>query len=172
MQLLSPSNGVVNYVLGLLGVDPIYFMADNRWFRATLILTDMWKEVGWGSVIYLATIAGINPEIYEASHCDGASRFQQVIYITLPEMLPTITILLILNLGRILDAGFDQVFNLYNSAVYETGDIIDTYVYRRGLGAMEYSIATAVGLFKNMIGFFLVVVTNTITKKINNYGLW
>ncbi len=172
-QLLSPNNGAVNYILKqLFGIQPIYFLADNRWYRTTLIITDIWKEVGWGSIIYLATISSINSEIYEAAECDGADRFQRIWYITLPELLSTITILLILNVGRIMDAGFDQIFNTYNNVVMETGDIIDTYVYRRGLGSLEYSLATAVGLFKNVIGFVLVLATNLITKSINSYGLW
>lgn len=172
IQMLSPTSGPINYILGLFGIEPIYFLADNNWFRPTLVITEIWKDIGWGSILYLATISSINPELYEAGHCDGANRWQQTIYITFPELIPTITVMLLLNVGRLLDVGFDQVFNLYNTAVYETGDIIDTYVYRRGLGQMEYSIATAVGLFKNAIGFFLVIVTNAITKQINEYGLW
>lgn len=172
MQLLSPSNGAVNYLIEMFGGKSIYFLADNSWFRTTLIITDVWKGVGWGSILYIATISGINPEIYEAAECDGAGRFARMAYITLPELYPTIAILLILNLGSILDGGFDQVFNLYNAAVYETGDIIDTYVYRRGLGQMQYSQATAVGLFKNVIGFGLVVLTNLASKRISGQGVW
>jgi putative aldouronate transport system permease protein len=171
-QLLSPSNGAINYIIKSYGGDPIYFLADNSWFRFTLIITEIWKGVGWGSILYIATIAGINPEIYEAAECDGAGRFARMLYITLPELSSTITILLILRLGDILDGGFDQVFNLYNAAVYETGDIIDTYVYRRGLGQMQYSQATAVGLFKNLIGFGLVALTNAATKRMAGLGIW
>ena len=169
---LSPTTGPVNYVISLFNIEPIYFLGDVKWFRFTLVITDIWKEMGWGSVIFLATIAGINPELYEASRCDGASRFQQAFFITLPQLAPTITILLLLNIGKILNVGFDQVFNLYNAAVYETGDIIDTYVYRRGLTQMDYSAATAVGLFKNGIGFILIIIMNSITKRINEYGIW
>ena len=171
-QLLSPTNGPINYIISLLGGKPIYFLADNAWFRSTMVITGIWKEIGWGSIVYLATIAGIDTELYEAAECDGATRWQKMFRITLPLMKPTIVILLIMNCGSILEAGFDQIFNFYNSAVYETGDIIDTYVYRRGIGDMEYSISTAVGLFKNVIGFILVTGTNFIAKRLSEGGIW
>lgn len=173
-QILSPNNGAINYMLvNIFGLDnPIYFLGDNAYFRGTLIVSDIWKDVGWGSVLYIATIAGISPELYEAAVVDGATRWQRLVHITLPSLMPTITIMLILRVGSVLDAGFDQVFNLYNSAVYKTGDIIDTFVYRYGLGDMQYSFSTAVGLFKNVIGFVLVVLTNAITNKINGSGIW
>lgn len=173
-QLLSPNNGAINYVLThFLGFDkPIFFLGDNAYFRGTLIVSDIWKEVGWGSVLYIATIAGIPVELYEAAVVDGATRWQRLVHITIPSIMPTITIMLILRVGSVLDAGFDQVFNLYNSAVYKSGDIIDTFVYRYGLGDMQYSFSTAVGLFKNLIGFVLVVCTNAITNKINGNGIW
>lgn len=174
MNILSPNVGMLNYILtqwfGL--SKPIYFLGNNTTFRPTLVVTDIWKNVGWGSILYLATIAGIDPSLYESAVCDGATRFQRIRYITLPSLLPTITILLILNLGSILDAGFDQIFNLYNTAVYPTGDIIDTYVYRYGLGEMRYAFGTAVGLFKNSIGFILVIGTNAVARRISEYGLW
>lgn len=174
LQMLSPSTGPVNHILtqwfGL--QEPIFFLGDNDWFRGTVIVTDIWKGMGWGSILYLATIAGIDTSLYEAAVMDGASRLQRIAHITLPCLVPTISVLLILNVGGILDAGFDQVFNLYNEAVYETADIIDTYVYRVGLGQMRYSQGTAVGLFKNVIGFFLVVVTNKISQRINGNGVW
>ena len=173
-QLLSPNNGAINYALtNFFGLEkPIFFLGDNAYFRGTLIVSDVWKDVGWGSVLYIATIAGISPELYEAAVVDGANRWQRLWNITIPSLMPTITIMLILRVGGVLDAGFDQVFNLYNSAVYKTGDIIDTFVYRYGLGDMQYSFSTAVGLFKNVIGFVLVIVTNTITNKINGSGIW
>lgn len=172
IQLFSPSTGVVNYVLGLFGIKPIYFLGDNKWFRTTMVVTSVWKDAGWGSIIYLAAISGIDLSMYEAAICDGATRFQRMWYITLPSIMPTITVLLILNIGHLLDAGFDQIFNLYNAAVYETSDIIDTYVYRTGMREMKYSLATAVGLFKNGIGFILVISTNFITRKISDTGVW
>lgn len=172
IPLLSPSTGPINHLLRLLGIKPIYFMADNSWFRSILVITGIWKEIGWGSIVYLATIAGISPSLYEAAECDGAGRLQKIWYITLPSLAPTITILLILRVGQMMNAGFDQIFNLYNPMVYEKADIIDTYVYRLGLQNMKYSLATAAGLFKNLIGFTLVVTTNAVTKRINDYGLW
>ena len=172
IQLFSPSTGLVNYILGLFGIEPIYFMGDKNWFRPMLVVTDVWKNMGWSSIIFLAAIASIEQSMYEAALCDGANRFQRMWHITLPNILPTITVLLILNIGHLLDAGFDQIFNLYNGAVYETSDIIDTYVYRLGIGDMKYSLATAVGLFKNTIGFLLVVGTNFISKKVTDSGIW
>ena len=173
-QLLSPSNGAVNAVLkqyfGL--KESIYFLGSNQYFRGTLIVTDIWKNVGWSSILYLATISGIDPALYEVATVDGASRWQCTRYITIPSLVSTIVVMLILSIGSIMDAGFDQVFNLYNSAVYQTGDIIDTYVYRYGLGDMKYSLATAVGLFKNVIAFVLVVGTNLITRRISGEGIW
>ena len=173
-QLLSPNNGAVNTILTQwFGVEkPIYFLGDNQYFRGTMVVTDVWKGVGWGSILYLATITSIDPALYEAAICDGANRRQRMRYITLPSLMPTITVMLILNLGSILDAGFDQVLNLYNAAVYQTGDIIDTYVYRYGLGNLEYALGTAVGLFKNIIGFILVAGTNYIAKKLSGSGIW
>jgi putative aldouronate transport system permease protein len=172
IPLLSPSTGPLNHIIRSLGGEPIYFMADNNWFRPVLVFTGIWKEIGWGSIIYLATIAGISPELYEAAECDGANRFHKMLYITLPSLAPAITILLILNVGQMMNAGFDQVFNLYNTVVYETGDIIDTYVYRLGLQNFRYSFATAAGLFKTVIGFTLLVLTNAFVRRINDYGLW
>ena len=173
-QLLSPNNGAVNAALkGIFGLkDSIYFLGDNQYFRGALIVTDIWKNVGWSSILYLATIAGIDPALYEAATVDGATRFQCTRYITLPSLVSTIVVMLILSVGSIMDAGFDQVFNLYNTAVYQTGDIIDTYVYRYGIGDMKYSLATAVGLFKNVIAFVLVVATNLIAKRISGSGIW
>ena len=173
-QLLSPNNGPVNAVLrDVFGVkESIYFLGSNDYFRGTLVATDLWKNVGWSSILYLATIAGIDPTLYEAATVDGATRWQCTRYITIPSLVSTIVIMLILNIGSIMDAGFDQVFNLYNSAVYKTGDIIDTYVYRYGLGEMKYSFATAVGLFKNVIAFVLVLGTNLVARRISGEGIW
>ena len=173
-QLLSPTTGVVNYILKTyFGVEKsIYFLGSNDWFRGTLIITDIWKDVGWGSILYIASIAGIDPTMYEAAVVDGANRFQRLRYITLPSLMPTITIMLILRVGNVMVAGFDQIFNLYNPAVYKTADIIDTFVYRYGIGQMKYSLSTAVGLFQNLIGFVLVVLSNFTANRINGSGIW
>ena len=172
-QLLSPNNGAVNALLKSMGrKDPVPFLLDNTYFRGTVVISDVWKGVGWGSILYLAAISSIDPTLYEAAICDGATRPQRIRYITIPCIMPTITIMLILSLGGILDAGFDQLLNLYSSAVYETGDIIDTYVYRVGLVDWNYKLSTAIGLFKNVIGFMLVAGTNSVAKAISGTGIW
>lgn len=174
MELLSPSRGIVNAMLGWFGIDAIYFLADPAYFRSVLILSDIWQSIGWGSIIYLAAIAGIHPDQYESAAIDGASRRQTAWYITLPSILTTIVILFIFQLGGIMNAGFDQIFNLYNPSVYKVADIIDTYVYRVGLVSMDYAYTTAVGLFKNVVGFMLVVLANYVTGRIREgeYRLW
>ena len=173
-QLLSPNNGAVNAVLrDVFGVkESIYFLGSNTYFRGTLIGTDLWKNVGWSSILYLATISGIDPTLYEAATVDGATRWQCTRYITLPSLVSTIVIMLILSVGSIMDAGFDQVFNLYNSAVYQTGDIIDTYVYRYGLGDMKYAQATAVGLFRSVVSLFFISTAYAVAYKWFDYRLF
>lgn len=171
-QILSPSTGPINAIIKMLGFKPIYFIADSHWFRTVLVLTAIWKNIGWGSIIYLASLSSINPEEYESADIDGANRAQKMIHITIPGLMPAITIMFILSVGRIINDDFDQVFNLYSPAVYKVGDVLSTYVYRVGLVDMKYSFATAVGLFKNVIAFILVIIANTVTKKINEYGIW
>ncbi|AEE97719.1 ABC transporter permease [Mahella australiensis] len=171
-DMLSPQTGVVNNIIKMFGGEPIYFMASKEWFRTVLVASDIWKEVGWGSIIYLAALSGIDPQLYEASQIDGANRWQQTWHITLPGIRGTIAILLILRLGNILNAGFEQIFIMYNSAVYEVSDIIDTWVYRIGLQGMQYSLATAVGLFKSLIGLVLVVAANWVTHRMGESGIW
>lgn len=171
-QLLSPSIGPINIILKTLGFDPIFFMADPFWFRTVLVVTEIWKEIGWGTIIYLAALTGINPELYEASRVDGANRFQNIIYITLPSMTPVITIMFIFAVGKLVNDDFDQVFNMYNPAVYSVGDVLSTYTYRRGLLELDYGFATAVGLFKNLIAFVLIITTNAIARRLNDYALW
>lgn len=174
-ELLSPTRGAVNYLLELLGFEPIYFMANAKYYRSILVISGIWKEMGWSSIIYLAAIAGIPTEQYEAAAIDGANRLKCMWYITLPSIMSVISIQLIMSIGGILSGGFDQVFNTYNSLLYETGDIIDTYAYRIGLeGKMDYSLSTAISLFKNGIGFALVIVTNWVAKKLSNGegGIW
>ena len=170
--ILSPSTGVVNSIVTALGGEPIYFLANSIWFVTVLITTGVWQQVGWGSIIFLAAIAGIDPQLYEAAVVDGAGRLRQTWNITIPSIIPVIVILFILRVGDILDAGFDQIFNLYNPAVYEVADIIDTYVYRVGLVELNFSFSAAVGLFKNVIGLILVVIVNRIAKIFGEYGIW
>ena len=143
-------------------------------FVGTLIVTDIWKGVGWGTIIYLACIAGISPELYEAATVDGANRLQRALHITLPGLIPVISIQFILRTGSLVSGGFDQIFNLYNENVYRVADIIDTYVYRRGLIDQQYSFSAAAGLFKNVISFGLVLFTNVVVKRLNGGegGIW
>lgn len=172
INLLSPSTGVVNYLIQLLGFEPIYFVGDPDYFRFTLVTSAIWKEVGWGTIIYLAALTGISPDLYEAAVMDGASRWKQTLHITLPSMLSVVVLMFILRLGNVLDAGFDQVLNLYSPATYEVADILDTYVYRVGLQNFQFSLTTAVGLFKNVVAFTLVLFTNYVSKKLGQDGLF
>lgn len=159
-------DGPINSLIRSTGHDPILFLGSNVWFRPVIILSDCWKEFGYGSIIYLSALTSIDPGLYESASLDGASRLQKIFYITLPMLVPTIVLMMALNLGNILNAGFDQIFNLYNPLVYETGDIIDTYVYRIGLIDMQYSLATAVGLIKSVIGFVLIMSSNLVSRKL------
>ena len=164
--------GPINSVISALGGDPIQFLADNAWFRKVMVATDVWKEFGYNSVVYLAALTSIDLGLYEAASIDGANRFKQILHITLPSLLPTIVLMTALNLGNILNAGFDQIFNLYNPIVYQTGDIIDTYVYRIGMVERQYSIGTAVGLFKSVISFILIMGANKAAKKFTGSGIF
>ncbi|ANE48749.1 protein lplB [Paenibacillus swuensis] len=172
LTMLSPNHGIVNQLLSLFGMEPIYFLGDPAYFRFTLVVSSIWKEIGWGTIVYLAALAGINPQLYEAAHVDGANRWKQLVHITLPGILPIIAIMFILRVGDLMDAGFDQVFNLYNAGVYEVGDIIDTYVFRVGITKMQYSFTTAVGLFKNLVGFLMLLSANYLVKKSGQEGLF
>jgi putative aldouronate transport system permease protein len=166
--------GPVNAVIRMFGHDPMLLLADERYFRAILVITDIFKGFGWASIIYFAAISGIDEQLYEAAIIDGAGRFQRARYITIPMLVPVIAILLILQMGSILDAGFDQIFNLYNTNVYSVADIIDTYVYRKGLTDMEYSYSTAIGIFKSVVALVLIVAMNRIVKTIGGkeHTLW
>lgn len=174
VQFLSPTSGPLNELIKMFGVAPIHFMGSKLWFVPTIIATGVWQAMGWGSVIYLAAISAIPGEQYEAAMMEGASKLQQMIYITLPSIMGTVVIMLIIQTGSILNAGFDQIFNMYNDAVMPVADILDTYVYRQGIINMDYSFSTAVGLFKNAIGFVMVITTNFIARRLsdNEMGLW
>ena len=165
-------DGPINAVISAFGGNPIYFLADNKWFRTVIVGTDVWKEFGYNSVVYLAALTGIDPGLFEAASIDGANRFKQILHITVPALLPTVVLMTALNLGNILNAGFDQVFNLYNPIVYETGDIIDTYVYRIGMVERQYSIGTAVGLLKSVISFVLILSANKLAQKTTGSGIF
>ena len=170
--ILSPSSGLVNQLIKALGGESISFMMSNDWFRSILVLSAAWKEVGWGAIIYIAAIAGIDQDIYEAASIDGAGRVRKMISITLPGLSPTIILMLILRLGSVLEAGTEQILTMYNSVVYETGDVIGTYVYRMGLGKMEYSFSTAVGLFNSVVGFILIALGNFTSRKLLGKSIW
>lgn len=172
IEVFSPQRGIINYVITFFGGEAINFMSDKGSFIPILILTDMWKELGWGAIIYLATITSIDPQLYEAAEIDGAGRFRKMIHVTLPSIMPMVIIMFILRLGAVLNAGFDQILNLYNPLVYEVADIIDTYVYRSGLEQFQFDYATAVGLFKNVIGIALILTANAIIRRKSEHGIW
>ncbi len=170
--VLSTNGGMVNEIIKIFGGEPIFFLGDPRYFRSVLVISGIWKEVGWGSIIYLAAISNIDQEQYEAAIIDGANKLQRTWYITIPGILHVAIIMLILAVGGLLNAGFEQVLLLYSPAVYKVADIIDTYVYREGLGSLKYSFSTAVGFFKSVIALILILGTNFIAKKFDQQGIW
>jgi len=174
MDILSPTRGIVNKIKVLLfGGEPIHFLASVDYFRPILYIQYLWKDVGYGSIIFLAAITSINVELYEAAEIDGAGRFQKMRFITIPGILPVLSIVFILAWGGILSGGFDQIFNMYNPVVYEVADIIDTYTYRVGIVEANFGFATAVGLFKNVVGLVLVLTLNVIVKRFTKTdGIW
>ncbi|MDC6447439.1 ABC transporter permease subunit [Alphaproteobacteria bacterium] len=172
ISMLSINNGAVNNVLQMMDFDPINFLTNSNYVRWILVISEIWRSAGWDSVLYIAAIFGINQELYDSAKIDGASRWQQTIFITLPMIVPMIITVFILNLGFFLSAGFDQVFNLMNAATLSKIDIIDTYVYRIGLLKGDFSLSIAAGLFKGLIGFILIMSTHFIAKKISGRGLW
>lgn len=170
-ELLS-SDGAINDFIVLLGGRRSNLLTDEVLFIPLLLVSSLWKELGWGSIVYLAAINNIDPTLYEAAEMDGCSRIRMMRHITLPELLPTISILFLLRIGSILNAGFDQVYNMYNAMVMNVADIIDTYSYRIGITNLDYSMSTAIGLFKNIIGLMLMLIVNaTINRKDSSYGL-
>jgi len=172
IEILSPQRGIIGAVFQSLGKEAPNILTNVKLFRPMLILTGIWQSVGWGTIVYLAAITSIDPGLYESAAIDGANRLQRAVFITMPSLYPVMTILFILRLGHVLNAGFDQIFNLYNPIVYEVADIIDTYVYRVGLIDRQFDFSTAVGLFKNVIGVTLIFATNTIIKRFSEYGIW
>lgn len=172
IDILSPSSGIVNHVIQALGFKPVFFLADNKWFPYILVLSDTWKEFGFGTVIYLASLTNIDPTLYEAAIVDGAGRWKQTVHITIPGILPIIILMTALSLGNILNAGFEQVFNLYNPNVYKSGDIIDTLVYRIGLVDAQYGVATAVGLFKSVVSFTMLAISYKLADKLAGYKIF
>lgn len=172
LDILSPQGGMLNQFVVALGGDPIFFLGDGTWFRIILIVSDVWKEFGFGTIVFLASLAGVNPALYEAAEVDGANRFKQTLHITLPALMPITIVLMTLSIGNILNAGFDQVFNLYNPLVYDKGDIIDTFVYRLGILNGKMSFATAVGLFKSVVATIMIVISYRLAYKLANYRVF
>lgn len=172
MDFLSPQYGLINKFVTMLGGDPIFFLGSPQWFPRTIIITDVWKNFGFKSVIYIAAMTSIDLGLYEAAAIDGAGRLRQTWHITLPGMRMIIILMTVLSLGDVLNAGFDQVFNLYNPKVYETGDIIDTLVYRMGLIDAQYGPATAIGLFKSIVSFALISSSYFVANKWFNYRIF
>jgi putative aldouronate transport system permease protein len=170
--LLSPSTGILNYVLKGVGLEPIYFMADKFWWTVSFIFSGIWKEAGFGTILYLAAMASIDPTLYEASKIDGASKWRQIWHITLPGIRSTIAILLILQVGKMMDVGFEHVFALSNPTVSNVAEVISTYVYSRGMVNLQYSYTTALGLFQSVIALILIVSVNRIIKALGERGLW
>ncbi len=166
VQGILAFDGPINQILGVFHAEPVLFMASNTWFRPIMILSETWKEFGYGSIIYLAALTGIDPGLYEAASIDGANRWKRLLHITIPGIIPTIILVTTMNLPNILNAGFDQIFNMYNPLVYKTGDIIDTYVYRIGMLQRQYSLSTAVGLIKSVVGMILIILANKLAGKL------
>lgn len=172
IDVLSPSSGIVNRVITALGGQSIYFLGNKQWFPYSLVFTDVWKNFGYGTIVYLAALTSIDETLYEAAIVDGATRMQQTRHITLPGISSIVMLMTILSLGNVLNAGFDQVFNLYSPQVYETGDILDTLVYRIGMDEAQFSISTAIGLFKSLISLVLITTSNYMANRFAGYRVF
>ena len=172
VDILSPSSGIVNQFLGLFGIEPVFFLGSNRYFQQTIVWTDVLKNFGFNTIVYLAAITGIDTSLYEAATMDGANRFQRIRHITLPGMRMIIVLMMVLALGNVLNAGFDQVQNLLNPQVYESGDIIDTFIYRIGMLDAQYGPATAMGLFKSIVSCIFISVSYFIAYKFFDYQIF
>lgn len=172
LQLFAPSSGLINMLIVKLGGEAIPFLNDAGHWVGTYIGLGIWQSFGWNSIVYLAAIAGINPELYEAASVDGAGRFRKMWHITLPGIKPTIVVLLIMNLGNILGSSFDRPFALQNNLVMSVADVISTYVYRTGIKGLQFSLTTAVGLFQSVVGVFFLLMANWISRKLGERGIW
>ena len=172
-QLLSPVYGLVNKLLvALFQIDPVNFLALRNWFRTVIVASDIWKSVGWGAILYFATIAGLDPELYDAAYIDGASRLRQVFAVTLPGMAPIIVLMLILRISTFILVGFERIFVFSNPINYDVSDVIAVWVYRRGLVQAQYSLTAAVGLVQSVIAFALLFTANKVAGKVSGLGLW
>ena len=171
-NFFSVSGGLMNRVINALGGESIGFLVSNTWFRSILIFSSGWKESGWNAIVYIAAIASINPDLYEAASIDGAGRLGKIRHITIPSIMPTVVMLLIIRVGWLLDAGTQQILVMYNPVVYEVADVIGTYVYRFGLGKMEYSLGAAAGLFNSVVGLLMVLLSNALSRKFRGVSIW
>jgi len=168
----SPSAGIVNTILGWFGLEPVYFLTQPEWFRPIFVGTTIWQEAGFQSIVYLAAIAGVSPTLYESAVVDGASRWQMMWKITLPSILPTIIIMLIIRIGNLMEVSFEMIILLYQPATYETADVVNTYIYRAGIQGGQYDIAAAAGLFNAVVAFVLVIGANAISRRYSRTSLW
>ncbi|NMA95120.1 MAG: sugar ABC transporter permease [Clostridiales bacterium] len=171
-NFLSPTDGIVNNFLVRLGFEPINFLGESSWFRALYIGSGIWQSFGWNSIIYMAALTSIDPNLYEAAKIDGCNRWKEIIYITIPGLMPTAIMLLILALGNLMNVGFEKIILMYSPATYDVADVISTYVYRRGILSAQYSFGSAVGLFNSIINFTLLLTVNRISRKVTQIGLW
>ncbi|MFV0401860.1 MAG: ABC transporter permease [Oscillospiraceae bacterium] len=171
-NMLSPSSGILNYFIQAMGGDPVAFLTNPNYFRSILVITDIWKGAGWGTIVYMAAISGIDPSLYEAAIIDGATRLQRMRYVTLPCIAGTIVVMLIMRMGSILNNGFEQVYLMSNALVSEVSEIFETYTYQVGLREGRYSFASAVGIFQSIVGCLLLYITNFVSKRIGGGGLW
>lgn len=172
INFLSPTSGVINELIKFFGMEPVNFMNDAGWFRTIYIASDIWQQTGWNAIIYIAALSSIDVQLYDAAHIDGCNKAQKILYVDLPGIVPTIITLFILNTGRVLNIGFEKVLLLYNPSIYETADIISTYVYRQGLEFHNYSYATAINLFQSVISLFFLIVCNRMAKRFSETSLW
>ncbi len=171
-ELLDPDYGLINLAIKSMGGSTINFMSSPGWFRTIYIGSGIWQDLGWSCIIYLAALAGVDPQLYEAAKIDGAGKFQQIWHVTLPGIVPTIVIMLIMSVGGMFSVGYEKIILMYNTSTYETADVINTYVFRRGIVGGEYSFGTAVGLFQSAINFVLVYFVNRLSRKISEVSLW
>ncbi len=172
MNLLSPTSGLFNRVVTMLGGEPVFFMTSGRWIRTVIVGSEIWKEFGWGAIIYLAAITGVDQELYQAAAIDGAGRWKQTLHVTLPAIKGTFIVLLIMRLGGIMGANFEQIYMMYNSTVYQQIDVIDTYVFRTAFDTLDFGYTAAAGLFTNIIGCVLLVTSNVIVKRLGGRGMY
>lgn len=172
-QLLSPSSGILNsFISSITGKEPINFFMEKKWFLPMYILSGIWQETGYSAIIYISAMAGIDPALYEAATIDGAGRWRRIWNITMPQILPTISILLIMRLGHLLDLGYEKIILMYNPSIYDVSDVISTYVYRTGVQNANYSFGTAVGLLNSVVSLILIIVSNKLSNRLSGSGLW